>query len=305
MGKIVVIGSSNTDMVVFAQNLPLPGESKLGNDFNIHQGGKGGNQAVAAARAGGDVNFIAKVGKDEFGKKAIESYEKENICTDYILIDEQEPSGIALIMVSESTGQNSILVAPGANHKLCKEDIEKHEDMISRADVLLVQLEIPMETVSYALKLAKKHGVTTILNPAPAQYINAETWKYVDYITPNEAETNFLVGVNPKTNTTMKQAAGLLLEKVNKGVVLTLAGKGAYYASKEGKSILVPTIKVAAVDTTAAGDVFNGYLAYGISEGLWVRNSIIMANKAATISVTRKGAQSSIPHKEEIGELYQ
>lgn len=305
MGKIVVIGSSNTDMVVFAQNLPLPGESKLGTDFKIHQGGKGANQAVAAARAGGEVNFIGKVGKDEFGKKAIESYENENICTDYILIDEKEPSGIALIMVSETTGQNSIVVAPGANHQLSKEDIEKHEDMISRADVVLVQLEIPMETVTCALKIAKKHGVTTILNPAPAQYINAEIWKYVDYITPNETETNFLVGVNPKTNAKMKQAAALLLEKVNKGVILTLAGKGAYYASKEGKSILVPTIKVAAVDSTAAGDVFNGYLAFGISEGLWVRNSIIMANKAATISVTRKGARSSIPHKEEMGELYQ
>jgi len=305
MGKVVVIGSINTDMVVSTQNLPLPGESKMGTDFNIHPGGKGANQAVAASRAGAQVSLIAKVGNDEYGKKALENYKKENISTDFIFTDQEEPSGIALIMVGETTGQNAIVVAPGANHKLSVEDISKAEDIIRNADILIVQLETPMETVLHALKMAKKHGVCTILNPAPAQYIEKEMWNYVDYITPNETETNFLVGINPQSEANIKKAAGLLLEKVNKGVILTLSSKGAYYASKEGKSILVPTIKVAAVDTTAAGDVFNGYLAQGISEGLWLRNSIIMANKAATISVTRKGAQPSIPFKEEIGELYQ
>lgn len=305
MGKVVVIGSINTDMVVNTPNLPLPGESKMGADFKMHPGGKGANQAVAASRAGAQVSLIAKVGKDEYGRKAIENYKKENISTEFIFTDEKEPSGIALIMVGETTGQNSIVIAPGANHKLTVEDLSKAEDIISKADVLVVQLEIPMETVLYALKLAKQHGVITILNPAPAQYIENEMWKYIDYITPNENETRFLVGVNPKTEANIKKAADLLLKKVNMGVVLTLSSKGAYYASKEGKSILVPTIKVAAVDTTAAGDVFNGYLAQGISEGLWVRNSIIMANKAATISVTRKGAQPSIPRKDEIKKLHQ
>lgn len=300
MGKIVVVGSSNTDMVVSAQHLPLPGESIIGTGFNMHPGGKGANQAVAAARAGGEVYFIAKVGNDEFGKKAIENYKKDHIQTDYIFIDEEKPSGIALIMVGEATGQNSIVVAPGANHNLSVEDIRKAEEVIAKADVLLVQLEIPLETVRFSLELAKKHGVTTILNPGPAKYLDEDIWKHVDYITPNETETHFLVGVNPNTDKNIKKAAGLLLEKVNMGVVLTLSSKGAYYASKEGKSIPVPTIKVSAVDTTAAGDVFNGYLAQGISEGLWVRNSIIIANKAATFSVTKKGAQPSIPLKAEI-----
>ncbi|NPD47520.1 MULTISPECIES: ribokinase [unclassified Lentimicrobium] len=300
MGKIVVIGSINTDMVACAPNLPVPGESRLATSFNIHFGGKGANQAVAAARAGGKVSLIAKVGHDDFGREAIENYKKDQISTDYIFVDEKEPSGVALIMVGDVSGQNSIMVAPGANHKLSIEDIKKAEDVIAKADVVLVQLEIPMETVLFSLQMAKKHGVTTILNPGPAKYLNEEIWANVDYITPNESETHFLVGVNPKTDATIKKASTMLLEKVNKGVILTLGQRGAYYSSKEGKSILVPSIRVSAVDSTAAGDVFNGYLAQGISEGLWVRNSIIIANKAATISVTRKGAQSSIPYKEEL-----
>lgn len=300
MGNIVVIGSINTDMVTCAPNLPVPGESKLATSFNIHFGGKGANQAVAAARAGGKVTFIAKVGNDDFGKDAIENYKKDHISTDYISVDEKEPSGVALIMVGNLSGQNSIMVAPGANHTLSIEDIKKAEDVISKADVVLVQLEIPMETVLFSLQLAKKHGVTTILNPGPAKFLSEEVWGNVDYITPNESETHFLVGIDPKTDANIKKASAILLEKVNKGVVLTLGQRGAFYSSKEGKSILVPSITVSAVDPTAAGDVFNGYLAYGISAGLWVRNSIIMANKAATISVTRKGAQASIPHKEEL-----
>ena len=300
MGKIVVIGSVNTDMVASAPNLPVPGESRLATSFNIHFGGKGANQAVAAARAGGKVSLIAKVGHDDFGRDAIENYKKDHISTDYIFVDDTESSGVALIMVGDVSGQNSIMVAPGANHKLSIEDIKKAEDVIAKADVVLVQLEIPMETVLFSLQLAKKHGVTTILNPGPAKYLSEEIWENVDYITPNESETHFLVGVNPKTDAHIKKASALLLEKVNKGVILTLGQRGAYYSSKEGKSILVPSIRVSAVDTTAAGDVFNGYLAQGISEGLWVRNSIIIANKAATISVTRKGAQPSIPHKGEL-----
>lgn len=300
MGKIVVIGSVNTDLVASSDNLPVPGESKIATNFSIHFGGKGANQAVAAKRAGGDVGFIARVGYDEHGKQAIEKYKKDNISTEHIFVDKDAATGVAMIMVGETSGKNAIMVAPGANYKLSVEDIKKSEELISKAKVLLIQLEIPMETVAFALELAKKHGVTTILNPGPAKYISEEIWPNIDYITPNESETHFLVGVNPNSDENIKKASDLLLEKVNKGVVLTLGQRGAYYSSKEGKSILVPSIKVSAVDPTAAGDVFNGYLAQGISEGEWVRNSIIFANKAATISVTRKGAQSSIPHKEEL-----
>lgn len=300
MGKIVVIGSVNTDMVASSDNLPVPGESKIATNFSIHFGGKGANQAVAAKRAGGDVGFIARVGYDEHGKQAIEKYKKDQISTEHIFIDKDAATGVAMIMVGESSGKNSIMIAPGANYKLSVADIKKSENLIAKADVLLIQLEIPIETVAFALELAKKHDVTTILNPGPAKYISEEIWPNIDYITPNESETHFLVGVNPNNDTNIKKASDMLLKKVNKGVVLTLGQRGAYYSSKEGKSILVPSIKVSAVDPTAAGDVFNGYLAQGISEGEWVRNSIIFANKAATISVTRKGAQSSIPHKEEL-----
>lgn len=300
MGKIVVIGSVNTDMVACADNLPVPGESKIATNFSIHFGGKGANQAVAAKRAGGDVSFIARVGLDEHGKQALEKYKKDDISTDHIFVDKDAATGVAMVMVGESSGKNAIMIAPGANYKLSVEDIKKSEELISKADVLLIQLEIPMETVAFALDLAKKHEVTTILNPGPAKYLSEEIWPNIDYITPNESETHFLVGVNPNSDANIKKASNLLLEKVNKGVVLTLGQRGAYYSSKEGKSILVPSIKVSAIDPTAAGDVFNGYLAQGISEGDLVRNSIIFANKAATISVTRKGAQSSIPHKEEL-----
>lgn len=300
MGKIVVIGSSNTDMVVTTPKIPSPGETIMGSEFSIIAGGKGANQAVAAARAGGNVTFVAKVGSDDFGKNAVAGYEADEINTDYIYVDPDRPSGIAIIIVEEASGQNSIVVAGGANSGLSVDDILEAEKKVSEADVVLIQLEIQLEVVEFSLNLAKKYGVKTILNPAPAQPLSDELLSLVDIITPNESEMQILTGLNPESEEGVMIAAAKLLEKVNETVVVTLGSKGVYFVSKNGENGFVPTIEVEAVDTTAAGDVFNGYFATALSDGRSSMEAISVANMAAAISVTRKGAQPSIP---KIGEL--
>ena len=300
MGKIVVIGSSNTDMVVSSPKIPLPGETILGGEFDVIAGGKGANQAVAAARAGGEVTFVAKVGNDDFGTSAIQGYKKDNINTDFVFRDANKPSGIAVIMVDKNTGENSIVVAPGANGSLSDEDIQKTERVIGDTDVVLIQLEIPIEAVMLSLKTAKLNGVKTILNPAPAQALSDELLALVDVITPNETETHTLVGINPVSDEEIKIAANSLLDKVNETVIITLGSRGVYYASKDGQGGFVPTMAVDTVDSTGAGDVFNGYFAANVAAGMNYTEAIKLANKAAAISVTRKGAQPSIP---KMGEL--
>ena len=296
MGKIVVIGSSNTDMVVTSPKMPAPGETVMGNDFDIIPGGKGANQAVAAARADGNVIFIAKIGNDDFGRNAVAGYKKDNINTDNIFVDPDNPSGIAVIIVEESTGQNSIVVSSGANKNLSIDDIKKIEKVIAEADVVLFQLEIPLNVVEYSLKIANQQGIKTILNSAPAQPLSDNILSLVDIITLNESETHILTGINPDNEKEIKKAATKLLGKVNDTVMVTLGSKGVYFISKNGDEGFIPSIKVKAVDTTAAGDVFNGYLATAIADGKNYKEAISFANKAAAISVTRKGAQPSIPY---------
>jgi ribokinase len=300
MGKIVVIGSSNTDMVVNSPKMPAPGETILGGEFDVFPGGKGANQAVAAARANADVAFIAKVGNDDFGRNAIEGYKKDKINTDNIFVDNDTPSGIAVIIVEESSGQNSIVVAGGANNTLSLDEIKSCEKIIADADVVLIQLEIPIEVVEVALKIAKQNGVKTILNPAPAQPLSDEILNQIDIITPNETETNILTGIDTDDEANIKKAARQLLKKVNEAVLITLGEKGVYCISKNGEESIIPAKKVSAIDTTAAGDVFNGYFAAAISEGKTYNEAILLANKAAAISVTRKGAQPSIPILKEL-----
>ena len=296
---IVVIGSSNTDMVIKCEHLPAPGETILGGDFFMNAGGKGANQAVAAARLNGDVTFIAKVGNDVFGKEAIELFNKENIKTEYIFIDEKNPSGIALINV-DAKGENSITVAQGANGNLLVDDIKKAESILHDATIILVQLEIPIETIEYVATIAKQHNKKFILNPAPACSLSDDLLSKVSIITPNEKEASMLTGIEINNIDDAKQAAKILSAKGIKTVIITLGEDGALLYQNEQFN-LIETNKVTAVDTTAAGDVFNGALAVALSEQKNIEDAVRFANIAASISVTRLGAQASAPYRSEPG----
>ena len=300
MGKIVIVGSSNTDMVVRSHRIPAPGETILGGDFDIIQGGKGANQAVAAARAGSRVTFIARVGNDDFGKAAIKSYLDNEINTNHIFIDSNYPTGVAFIVVDEQTGQNSIVVAPGANGQLSAADIETSRQAIINADAVLMQLEIPLKTINKVLQIASKHGVKTILNPAPAQALSDELFSMLDIITPNENEAELLTGIPLTSNDSIRNAANILIQKVNEAVIITLGERGVYYKIKSGEEGFVPITHIDAVDTTAAGDVFNGYFVSALANGSSFEASVALANKAAAISVRYRGAQSSIPYQSQL-----
>lgn len=300
MKKVVVVGSSNTDMVVSAAKIPLPGETIMGSDLAIIPGGKGANQAVAAARAGAQVLFVTKTGEDDFGRQAIQGYRNEQIDTSYIFTTSESPSGIALIIVDEHSGENSIVVAPGANNRLTPGEIMSVTDQIRDAAIVLVQLEIPLQTVEKCLQLARQSGIRTILNPAPAQVLSHSLLKLVDIITPNETETMLLTGIEPNNRENTERAARILLERVNDTVIITLGAEGVFYLSKNGAKAFLPATRVQAIDTTAAGDVFNGYLASHLASGDNMETAIRQAMKAATSSVCKKGAQTSIPFAHEL-----
>ena len=298
MKRVVVIGSTNTDMVVKAARIPAPGETILGGNFLMNPGGKGANQAVAAARLGGDVTFVAKVGDDLFGREARALFAKEGICTEHVLTDVREPSGVALIMV-DAKGENCIAVASGANGALRPADLEAARSEIEQAGVVLMQLETPVATVLCAAQWAAAKGVPVVLNPAPACALPDELLKCLDLITPNESEAELLTGVKVADEASAARAAKALCAMGVKRVVITLGAKGAFvYAAGEG--VAVPAVKVDAVDTTAAGDVFNGALAVALTEGQPLAEAVRFASKAASISVTRMGAQASAPYRTEV-----
>ena len=298
MKRIVVVGSTNTDMVVKAARIPAPGETILGGRFLMNPGGKGANQAVAAARLGAEVVFIAKVGDDLFGREAKALFAKENICTDYVLTDPSEPSGVALIMV-DAKGENCIAVASGANGTLMPEDIEGLEGVIAQSDLLLMQLETPLETVRYAADVAVNLGVPVILNPAPACELPSDLYDCLEVITPNESEAELLTNIKVTDEASAEAAARVLCDKGVLNVVITMGAKGAYVFDGED-GVMVPAFKVEAVDTTAAGDVFNGALAVALTGELELEEAVRFASKAASISVTRMGAQASAPRREEL-----
>lgn len=299
--NIVVVGSSNTDMVVQAPHIPLPGETVLGGRFTMAAGGKGANQAVAAARAGGNVTFIARVGDDLFGRQAIDGFKRDAINVEFVLRDRNAPSGVALITVS-SEGANSIAVAPGANAKLTPADVKAAEKVIRAADVAILQLETPLETVAAAVEIAHSAGVPVILDPAPAQSLPDELLRHVSILTPNEGEAQLLTGIEVGGCEGARRAADALVAKGVRTVVITLGVEGCLVASA-GTSDLVPAFRVKAVDTTAAGDVFNGSLAVALAEKKPLPDAVRFANAAAAISVTRLGAQPSAPHRNEIEDF--
>jgi ribokinase len=287
------------DLVVKSPRIPAVGETILGEDFIMTPGGKGANQAVAAAKLGAEVYFIAKLGDDVFAEQSLNNFKKEGINTKYVIQTKEAPSGVALITVDDA-GNNVIVVAPGANQMLSPEDIRKAESDIASSGVLVAQLEVPLETIEFAAQLANSSGVLFILDPAPAQKLSPELLEMVDVLTPNETEAQILTGIEVTSNRdSARTAAKKLLEYGVKSVILTMGAKG-FLLADDDRMESVPAVKVDAVDATAAGDAFTGSLAVGLAQGKTLADAALFANQVAALSVTKMGAQSSMPTKEEV-----
>lgn len=298
MKKIIVIGSFNVDMVVRTSHLPAPGETILGGEFFMNQGGKGANQAVAIKRLGGNLIFMAKLGNDVLGRQSVGYFKKEGIDTRYIALDEDSASGVALISVDDHA-ENSIVVASGANMLLNEQDVDKMLEEMCEGDILLMQLEIPLQTVEYAARKAFGKGVKVVLNPAPARSLPKELFRHLYMVTPNRIEAEMLTGIKIANDADVEKVAEEICAMGVKNVIITLGSKGCLIR-EEGVSYRIDAFKVAPVDTTAAGDTFNGALCVGLSEGMDLKQAAVMASKASSIAVTRMGAQSSIPYREEL-----
>ena len=296
--KIVVIGSCNTDMVINMDRLPLPGETLLGGRFFMNSGGKGANQAVAAARLGGKITFIAKVGNDPFGIRSIDQYKAEGIGTKHVLIDKEHPSGVALILV-DAHGENSIAVASGANANLTPQDVDEARAVIEEGDIVLMQLETPIETVERAALIGKQMGKKVILNPAPAQSLSSSLLGCLYMLIANETEAEFISGIQIVDMDSVARAADIICSKGVENVVITLGSKGAF-VKERGAYHQVPALKVKAVDATAAGDTFCGAICVALAEGKCITEAVEFANRAAAVTVTRMGAQSSLPYRREV-----
>lgn len=299
--KIVVVGSCNTDMVIKADRLPVPGETILGGTFFMNPGGKGANQAVAASRMGGNVTLISKTGNDVFGKQSVMLYAAENIKTDYIFSDGRHPSGVALITV-DSSGENCIVVASGANAFLSPADINTARAEIESSDLILMQLEIPIETVEYVAEMANEKGIKVILNPAPARALSDKLLKNLYIIIPNKNEAEILSGIKVSDFASAKNAAKIISAKGVDIVVITLGAQGALIKEND-EYHFVEAFKVDAVDTTAAGDTFCGSVCVGLAEGRSILDAVQLAARAAALTVTRMGAQTSIPFRSELSSL--
>jgi ribokinase len=298
--NIVVVGSLNMDLVVKLAKIPKPGETLLGGVFNTYPGGKGANQAVAASRLGGHVSMIGCVGDDSFGRELVENLSKEEVNTTHVLIHPNVSTGVALIQVDDQA-QNSIAVASGANFRLSSEYVEKSLQAIDLIDVVVMPLETPIETIYAAARIANQRGAKVILNPAPAQALQPNLLKMVDYLIPNEHEISTLTDIPIKTANDTHKAAKILLSKGVKNLIVTLGSKGSMiFDDKSSDNVNIPAFKVQAVDTTAAGDCFIGAFAVGLSIEKSVNDAAAFANAAASISVTRVGAQPSLPTRDEV-----
>ncbi len=289
------------DLVVKSPRIPAVGETILGRDFIMTPGGKGANQAVAAAKLGADVYFITKLGNDIFAEQSLKNFKKEGVNTKYVIQTSEAPSGIALITVDDA-GNNVIVVAPGANQMLSPEDVKKAESDIASSGALVAQLEIPLETVEFAAQLASDSGVPFILDPAPAQKLSPELLKMVDVLTPNETEAQILTDTEVTEEDSARIAAKKLLECGVKSVIVTMGAKGFLLAT-DSKMEFVPAVKVNAVDATAAGDAFTGSLAVGLAQGKTLTKAAKFANYVAALTVTKMGAQSSMPTREAVEDF--
>lgn len=298
MKKIIVVGSSNTDMVIKAEKLATPGETVIGGKFLMNAGGKGANQAVATARLGCPTVFVCKIGDDIFGRQARQQFVQEGINTDFVVVDTENPSGVALINV-DAKGENCITVAPGANAHLSIEDIENASSIFERDNILLIQLETPIKTVEYTIQKAYEYGLKVILNPAPAAQLSSSVFPFIHTITPNETEAELLTGVKV-TDFESAQKAGKVFAALGvQNIIITLGAKGAYLKSADFEGV-IDAPQVEAIDTTAAGDCFSGALAVAIYEEKILSEAVKFACKAASIAVTRMGAQASMPSRAEM-----
>ena len=300
--KILVVGSSNTDMVIQANHLPGPGETILGTSFFMNPGGKGANQAVAAVRLGGEVTFICKTGNDIFGKQSKNLFEQEGINTSNLFSDASHPSGVALITVDKNA-ENCIVVASGANATLSRGDLMKCTAAFEEANIILMQLEIPLETVQYVAETAAANKIKVILNPAPACDLPDILLNNISIITLNETEAEMLSGIKVDNIESAEKAARAIQARGVKTVIITMGSNGAFVLD-EASFAHIAGYKVNAVDTTAAGDVFNGALAVALAEERNVMEATVFACNAAAISVTRLGAQSSAPYKKELETFF-
>lgn len=295
--RILVIGSSNTDMTARTETLPLPGQTLLGGEFTSGPGGKGANQAVAAVRLGGEAALVCKVGKDSFGDDAVRHYAGEGLDTSLVLRSDK-PSGVALINV-DAKGENAIVVAPGANMDWTEEDIDSIAPAIRSAGILLMQLEIPVPSVLKAARIAHEAGVTVVLNPAPYAPVPEELFRYVDLFIPNETELSCYAGIPVNDLESAKKAAVIMIGKGVRKIIVTLGSKGSLITDGVTEFRVEP-VWVEPVDTTAAGDTYCGALCVGLSEGMSLEEAAAFASRASAISVTRPGAQNSMPYRSEM-----
>lgn len=297
MKKICVIGSLNMDLVVNVDTMPKPGQTIIGSNFKEVPGGKGANQAVAMTRLNGNVSMIGKVGEDGFGQTLINSLKNDKVDTTYIQTS-KGATGVALITVDKNA-QNSIVVSPGANFEVKEDDIDNNIEAIKNSDIVVLQLETPLNTIKYALNKAKELNKYTILNPAPAVKLDDEIIKNVDLLTPNETELEIISGVSIETEEDIQKAAQIMIEKGVKELIVTLGSKGSLYINKE-KSMFKKAYKVEAVDTTAAGDSYTGALAVALSQDKNIEDAMDFASKVGALSVLKEGAQSSLPTLEDV-----
>ena len=301
MKTISVLGVFVADLCFIANAIPEKGQTILGSQHIIGPGGKGSNQAIAAAKLNGSVNFITKIGKDKNGEMALTIYNELGMNTASIIQDEKHSTGVAGIMVNEKTGDNAINIVPGAAGTLISDDIDRNLNFIEKAQIFLTQLETPYDVTRYALKKAKEKGLVTILNPAPACEIEDDDFQLIDFFTPNETEAEFYLNKKIETEKDIKSASEQFLKKGIKNVVMTLGEKGCYFANeKENFFINAFKLKEPVLDTTGAGDAFNGALAVGLSKDLDLEEALKFANKVAAISTTKQGAAASMPSLEDL-----
>ena len=299
MSEITVLGIFVADISFSGPKIPSIGETILGKKYNVGPGGKGCNQAIAIARLGGNTNFISKIGKDAYGELALKTLEKNKISTENIIQDGNQQTGVAGILVDQNTGKNAINVIVGAPSSLQTSEIEKQINLIKRSKIFLTQLEVPKDVTLHCLKTAKENGCITILNPAPASEISKEFYNNIDFFTPNETEAEFYTGIKITSEKEAKQAADKLLNLGIKKIIITLGEKGLFYSDGKEETYLKASA-VKAIDTTGAGDAFNGGLAFGLSKQKPIKECLELANKVAGISTTKLGAGDAMPFIQDI-----